>query len=62
MLNNNILSSNMIAKEMMPDLNVLGARMLNWILGNLDRTLIVTEKRDVLDLDAIVLQRLLHPE
>ena len=51
----------MITKKMMTNLNVLCLRVLNWVVSNLDGTLIVTEERHILHVDAVVLESLLHP-
>ena len=56
MIDDNILSSNMIGNEMMSDGNMLHARMLHRIMCNFDSTLIITIKRYMLDLDAIILR------
>ena len=45
----------------MTDLNVLCLRVLNWILGKLDGTFVITEEWHILRVDAIVLESLLHP-
>ena len=52
----------MITKKMMTNLNVLCLRVLNWVVSNLDGTLIVTEERHILHVDAIVLEGLLYPK
>jgi hypothetical protein len=39
----NVFLENMITKEMVPDLNMLHLGVLDWIVRNLDGTLIVTE-------------------
>ena len=46
----------------MTNLNMLCLRVLNWIVGNLDGAFVVTEERDLFQIDAIVLESLLHPE
>ena len=45
----------------MTDLNVLCLRVLDWIVGNLDGAFIVIVKWHMLQVDAIVLESLLHP-
>ena len=50
-----------ITKKMMTTLNVLCLQVLNWVVSNLDGTLIVAEERHILHVDAIVLECLLHP-
>ena len=62
MLNRNVALQHMIMKKMMTNLNVLCLRVLNWVMSNLDGTLIVTEERHILHVDAIVLESLLHPQ
>ena len=42
--------------------NVLCLRMLEWIVSNLDGTFVVAEERDLFQIDAIVLESLLHPQ
>ena len=46
---------------MMTNLNVLCLRVLNWVVSNLDGTLIVTEERHILHVDTVVLESFLHP-
>ena len=46
----------------MTNLNVLCLRVMNWILGKLDGAFIVTEEWNILRVDAIVLESLLHLE
>ena len=60
MLNRNVALQHMIVKKMMTNLNVLCLRVLNWVVSNLDGTLIVTEERHILHVDAVVLEGLLH--
>src|SRR3954463_15153219 len=55
MLNRNVALQHMITKKMMTNLNVLCLRVLIWVVSNLDGTLIVTEERHILHVDAIVL-------
>ena len=62
MLNRNVALQHMITKKMMTNLNVLCLRVLNWVVSNLDGTLIVTEERQILHVDAVVLESLLHPQ
>ena len=56
-----IALQHMITKKMMTNLDVLGLRVLNWVMSNLDSTLIVAIERHILHVDAIVLEGLLHP-
>ena len=57
----NILLHDMISEKVMTDLNVLCLRVLNWVVGNLDGAFIVVVEWHMLQLDAIVLESLLHP-
>ena len=41
--------------------NVLCLRVLDWIVGYLDGTFIVAEERYLFQVDAIILESLLHP-
>ena len=61
MLNRDVALQHMITKKMMKNLNVLCLRVLNWVMSNLDGTLIVTIEWHILHIDAIVLEGLLHP-
>ena len=61
MFNDNIALEDMVPKKMMTNLDVLGLRVLYWVLYNLDSTLIVTVERYILHVDAVVLEGLLHP-
>ena len=58
----NIFLHNMIFEKVMMNLNVLCLRMLNWVVGNLDGTLIVSVERHILQVYTIVLESLLHRE
>ena len=62
MLDGDVALQHMITKKMMMNLNVLCLRVLNWVVSNLDGTLIVTVERHVLHVDAVVLESLLHPQ
>ena len=57
----NIFLHDMISEKVMTDLNVLCLRVLNWIVGNLDGAFIVAVEWHMLQMDAIVLESLLHP-
>ena len=57
----NIFLHDMISEKVMTDLNVICLRMLNWVVGNLDGAFIVAVKWHLLQVDAIVLESLLHP-
>ena len=61
MADGDIALQHMITKKMMTNLNVLCLRVLNWVVSNLDGTLIVTEERYILHVDVVVLESLLHP-
>ena len=61
MLNRNVALQHMITKKMMMNLNVLCLRVLNWVMRNLDGTLIVTIEWHILHIDVVVLEGLLHP-
>ena len=61
MLNRDVALQHMITKKMMTNLNVLCLRVLNWVMSNLDGTLIVTVEWHILHIDAIVLEGLLYP-
>ena len=58
----NVFLDDMNSEKVMMNLNVLCLRVLNWILGNLDGAFIVAEEWHILQVDAIVLESLLHPE
>ena len=60
-LDGDVALQHMITKKMMTNLNVLCLRVLNWVVSNLDGTLIVTEERHTLHVDAVVLESLIHP-
>ena len=62
MLNRDVALPHMITKKMMTNLDVLCLRVLNWVVRNLDSTLIVTVEWHILHVDAIVLECLLHPK
>ena len=61
MLNRDVALQHMIMKKMMTNLDVLCLRVLNWVMSNLDGTLIVTVERYIVHVDAVVLEGLLHP-
>jgi hypothetical protein len=52
----------MVLDELIMDLNVLRLVMLNWILSNLDGTLVVTQEWNLVAMNSIVLQCLPHPK
>ena len=57
----NIFLHDMISEKMMTNFDVLCLRVLNWIVGNLDGTFIVAVEWYLFQMDAIVLESLLHP-
>ena len=61
MVDEDIALDDMVPKKMMTNLNVLCLRVLNWVMSNLDGTLIVIVERHILHVDAVVLEGLLHP-
>ena len=62
MVDEDIALEDMVPKKMMTNLDVLGLRVLYWVVCNLDSTLIVTVERHILHVDAEVLEGLLHPQ
>ena len=46
----------------MTNLNVLCLRVMNWVVGNLNGTLIISVEMHILQVDTIVLESLLHRE
>ena len=62
MLDVDVALHHVIPKKMMSYLNVLCLRMLYGVVGDLDCTLIVAVERYMLQVDAVVLECLLHPE
>ena len=61
MVDDDVALEYMITKKMMTNLDVLGLRVLYWIVCNLDCTLIVAIERHILHVDVVVLEGLLHP-
>ena len=57
----NIFLHDMISEKVMTNFNVLCLRVLDWIIGYLDGTFVVAEERYLFQVDAIVLESLLHP-
>jgi hypothetical protein len=53
----NVPVSNMAMQEVMTDINVLGARVLNWVVSNFYGTFIVTKEGNT-----IIQEALLHIE
>ena len=58
----NVFLHDMISEKVMTNFNVLCLRVLDWIVGNLDGAFIVTEERYLFQIDAIILESLLHPK
>jgi hypothetical protein len=52
----------MISYEMVTNINVLCSCMLNWLVGELDSTLIVTKQCHIFELDSKVIQGGFHPK
>jgi hypothetical protein len=52
----------MISYEMVANINMLCSCMLNWIVGELDSTLIVTKQWYFLEFNSQVIQGGLHPK
>ena len=61
MVDGDVALQRMTTKIIMTNMDVLGLRVLNWVMSNLDSTLIVAVERHILHIDAIVLECLLHP-
>ena len=61
MVDGDVTVQHVVTKKMMMNLYVLCLRVLNWVMGNLDGTLIVTIEWHILHIDAVVLKSLLHP-
>ena len=61
MVNEDIAREDMVLKKMMTNLDVLSLRVLYWVVGNLDSTLIVTVERHIFRVDVVVLEGLFHP-
>ena len=58
----NVFLHNMISEKVMTNFNVLCLRVLNWVVGNLDGAFVVAVKWHLLQMNAIVLECLLHPQ
>ena len=58
----NVFLHNMISEKVMMNFNVLCLRVLNWVVGNLDGAFVVAVKWYLLQMNAIVLECLLHPQ
>ena len=61
MVDGDVALQHMITKKMMTNLDVLSLRVLNWVVRNLDDTLVVSVEWHILHVDTIVLEGLLHP-
>jgi hypothetical protein len=51
-----------VPDEVVENLYVLGLVVLNWIMSNLDGTLIVTQEWHLVTMNTIILQGLPHPK
>ena len=58
----NIFLHNMISEKVMTNFNVLCLRVLNWVVDDLDGAFVVAVKWHLLQMNAIVLECLLHPQ
>ncbi len=58
----NIFLHDMISEKVMTNFNVLCLRVLNWVVGNLDGAFVVAVEWYLFQMDAIVLECLLHPQ
>ena len=61
MVDDDIALEDMVTKKMMTNLDVLGLRVLYWVVVDLDCTLIVAVEGHILHVDAVVSQVLFHP-
>jgi hypothetical protein len=61
-LNANVPFLLMISNEMVANINVFCSCMLNWIVGEPDSTLIITQQCHILELDTKVIQCGLYPK
>ena len=52
----------MISEKVMTNFNVLCLRVLNWVVGNLDGAFVVAVEWHLLQMNATVLECLLHPQ
>ena len=57
----NVFLHNMISEKVMTNFNVLCLRLLNWVVGNLDGAFVVAVEWHLLQMNATVLECLLHP-
>ena len=58
----NIFLHDMISEKVMMNFNVLCLQVLNWVVGNHDSAFIVAVEWYLLQMNAIVLESLLHPK
>ena len=58
----NIFLHNMISEKVMTNFNVLCLRVLNWVVGDLDGAFVVAVKWHLLQMNAIIIECLLHPQ
>ena len=56
-----IFLHNMISEKVRTNFNVFCLRVLNWIVVYFDGTFVVAEERYLFQVDAIILESLLHP-
>ena len=61
MVDEDIALQDMVPKKMMTNLDVLSLRVLYWVVGDLDCTLIVALEGHILHVYAVVSQGLLDP-
>ena len=61
MVDDDVALEYMIMKKMMKNLDVLGLRVLYWVVGDLDCTLIAAVEGHILHVDDVVSPGLLHP-
>jgi hypothetical protein len=52
----------MVPDEVVANIDVLGLVVLNWIMSNLDGTLIVTQEWHLVTMNTLILQGLPHPK
>ena len=61
MVDGDVALQHMVTKKMMTNLDVLCLRVLNWVMSNLDGTLIVIVEWHIFHVYTVVLECLLHP-
>jgi hypothetical protein len=62
MADDDVSLQHMITKKVISNLNVLRPRVLYRVLRDFDGTLVVAQQRYFLQVDPVVLERLLHPK